>query len=360
MSRKEKEDMKNLFAERFKSARLLNGLSLQGVSNALNNKVTRQALHKYEKGEVIPDSEMLSLLAEVFNVRPDYFFRPMNVQLGEIEYRRLKSMSVREENKVIEQTRDYLSRYLELEELVGISREFENPLRTFQTVSTNQEVEEAAKQLRQKWNLGLGPLFNIPELLEDKHIKVVELDAAISLDGMQTWVNGDIPVIAYNKNIADKSDRVRFTLLHELAHLLLKFDPKLTVNQIEKLCHQFAGAVLLPKETFLEELGLHRNRLSITELGHIKRQYGISMQAIVYRANLLGIVNDHYKAQFFNMMKQMNWRIEEPISYDGMEKATRFDQLLYRAIAEELISISKGAALKNMKVADFRNQSLVM
>lgn len=352
--------MKNIFGERFKSARLLNGLSLQGVADALNNKVTRQALHKYEKGQVIPDSEMLALLADVFKVRPDYFFRPINVQLGEIEYRRLKGMSVREENMIIEQTRDYLSRYLELEELVGIAYAFENPLGAFQTVSTNEDVEEAARQLREKWNLGLGPLFNIPELFEDKHIKVVELDAPISLDGLQTWVNGNIPVIAYNKNIADKSDRVRFTLLHELAHLLLKFDPKLTEQQKEKLCHQFAGAVLLPKETFLEELGPHRNRLSITELGYIKRQYGISMQAIVYRANLLGIVNDHYKAQFFSMMKQMNWRVEEPISYDGMEKATRFDQLLYRAIAEELISISKGAALKNMKVADFRNRSLVM
>lgn len=352
--------MNELFADRFKSARLLNGFSLQGVADALGNKITRQALHKYEKGDVVPDSEMLSLLADVFNVRPDYFFRPTKVELGAIEYRKLKRMPVKEENKIIEQTREYLSRYLELEELVGVAHEFENPLSNFPVISTFAQTDEAAMELRNKWNLGLGPLFNIPELFEDKQIKVVELDAEISFDGLQTWVNGDIPVIAYNKNIASKSDRVRFTLLHELAHLLLRFDSTLSENQKEKLCHQFAGAVLLPERTFLEELGHHRNRLSITELGHIKRQYGISMQAIVYRANLLGVVNDNYKAQFFNMMKQMGWRMEEPVAYDGMEKATRFDQLLFRAIAEELISISKGAALKNMKLADFRNQSFVM
>jgi len=269
-------------------------------------------------------------------------------------------MPVKEEQKIIEQTREYLSRYLELEELLGIKYEFKDPLKDFPVICEFEQINEAALQLREAWNLGLGPIFNIPELLEDKHIKVVEIDADILFDGLQTKVNTNIPVIAYNKNIADKLDRVRFTLLHELGHLLLKFDPQLSENQRDKLCHQFAGAMLLPAQPLREEMGEHRNRLSVTELGHIKRQYGISMQALVYRANLLHIVNDNYKTQFFNMMKQMNWRIDEPIAYEGVEKATRFDQLLYRAIAEELISISKGAALKNMKLSDFRSQSLVM
>src|SRR5690606_1494286 len=81
---------RQLFGERFKSARLLNGFSLQGLADALGNKVTKQALHKYEKGEVVPDSEKLSLISDALNVRPDYFFRPMAVELGPIEYRKLK------------------------------------------------------------------------------------------------------------------------------------------------------------------------------------------------------------------------------------------------------------------------------
>ena len=352
--------MNQLFGERFKSARLLNGFSLQGLADALGNRMTKQALHKYEKGEVVPDSEKLSLISDALNVRPDYFFRPMAIELGPIEYRKLKRMPVKEEQKIIEQTREYLSRYLELEELLGVKYDFKDPLKDFPVIREFKQIDEAALKLRKAWNLGLGPIFNIPELLEDKHIKVVEIDADISFDGLQTKVNNNIPVIAYNKNIADKLDRVRFTLLHELGHLLLKFDPQLSENRREKLCHQFAGAVLLPEQTIREELGAHRNRLSVTELGHIKSQYGISMQALVYRANLLHIVNDNYKNQFFNMMKQMGWRTEEPNVYVGVEKATRFDQLLYRAIAEELISISKGAALKNMKLSDFRSQSLVM
>lgn len=50
-------EMKTVFAERFKSARLMNGFSLQDLADALDNKLSRQALHRYEKGEVIPDAE---------------------------------------------------------------------------------------------------------------------------------------------------------------------------------------------------------------------------------------------------------------------------------------------------------------
>src|SRR5690606_4889905 len=143
--------MNELFAIRFKSARLLNGFSLQDLANKLNNKVTRQALHRYEKGEVVPDSEMIGLLSEAMNIRPDYFFRDTQVELGAIEYRKLKRMPAKEEHKVIEQTREYLSRYLELEEILGLENKFVNPLADFETIVEYEQVNRAANLLRSKW-----------------------------------------------------------------------------------------------------------------------------------------------------------------------------------------------------------------
>lgn len=351
--------MNHIFADRFKSARLLNGLSLQDLANALENKVTRQALHRYEKGEVIPDSEMVNLLSEALKVRPDYFFRDTKVEIGVIEYRKINRLSAKEEAKVVEQTREYLSRYLELEEILGLSNKFINHLSEYKNVTTYEQVNEAANYLRKKWELGTDPIFNIVELLEDKHIKVVKIDADLAFDGLQTWVNGTIPVVAYNVRKLEKNDRIRFTLLHELGHLLLNFGD-ITEHQKETLCHQFAGAMLLPEETLKEELGSFRNRLFIPELGNIKKQYGISLQAIVMRAKVCGIINENYTKQFFFMIKQMNWKIDEPIQYEGVEESNRFDQLIYRALAEEQISMSKAASLKNQKLAEFRNETLLV
>lgn len=337
----------------------MNGLSLQEVADAMDNQLTRQALHRYEKGEVIPDAEKINLLSKIFKVTPDYFFRSTRVELSEVEYRKLDKMPQKEAAVIVEKTKEYLSRYLELEEILGLPNQFDNHLEDFPIVANYEQVNRAAARLREKWSLGKGAIFNIVELLEDKNIKVVKLDVNDDFDGLQTRVNRTIPVVAYNSNKINKPDRIRFTLLHELAHLLLKFGD-ITEKQKETLCHQFAGAMLLPEETIKAELGEHRNKLSVNELGNIKKQYGISMQAVVMRAKDCGIINDHYTKQFFFMFKQMNWRIDEPIEYQGVEESNRFEQLLFRALIEEQISMSKAAALTNQTLAEFRKKHQMM
>jgi Zn-dependent peptidase ImmA (M78 family)/DNA-binding XRE family transcriptional regulator len=348
--------MHQLFAEKFKAARILSGLSLQQLADQLNNKVTRQALHKYEKGLVVPDSEMIALLATILSVRPDFFFRSTNLELGPIEFRKLTNLPAREEYKLVAQVRDMLSRYLELEEILSIQTSFVNPIKDCE-INSIDDINAAASKIREKWKLGSDPVFNTIELLEDNHIKVIEVESKEAFDGMQTWVNEDIPVIAINVTKERSNDRKRFTVLHELAHLLL---PLQGVNQKlkEKYCHQFAAAMLLPKDAAIMELGKGRKKLMIQELGAMKKQYGISIQAIVARARDLNIITESYYKQFFFYINQMGWKTQEPYTYDGVEKSNRFEQLLFRALAEELISISKAAALYNKSVAEFKEDSL--
>jgi len=348
-------ELKAVFAERFRSARLMNGFSLQDLANALDNKLSRQAMHRYEKGEVIPDAEKINMLSKALKVSSDYFFRTTKVELSDVEYRKLSKMPQKDAAVINEKTKEYLSRYLELEDILGLQNEFEHPLKDFPQVTSYEQVNKAAEILREKWSLGKSPIFNIVELLEDKNIKVVKLDVADDFDGLQTFVNGNIPVIAYNIRKANNPDRIRFTLLHELAHLLLKFG-NITEKEKETLCHQFSGAMLLPEETIITELGAHRNKLSTLELGNIKKQYGISMQAIVMRAKACGIINNHYTKQFFFFMKQMNWKVDEPVEYQGAEESNRFEQLLFRALIEDQISMSKAASLSNQSLAEFKKE----
>lgn len=214
-------ELKKIFSERFKSARLMKGFSLQDLADAIDNQLSRQALHRYEKGEVLPDSEKINLLSKALEVSPDYFFRSTKVELDEIEYRKLSRMSKKDASIIKEKTKDYLARYLELEEILGLGVEFDNPLKNFESITSYKQVNEAANQLRENWSLGTGAIFNVVELLEDKNIKVVKLDVDEDFDGLQTFVNDTIPVVAYNIKKTKKPDRIRLTLLHELAHLLL-------------------------------------------------------------------------------------------------------------------------------------------
>ncbi|MFM6952819.1 MAG: helix-turn-helix domain-containing protein [Bacteroidota bacterium] len=347
--------MKKLFAQRFKSARLMKGYSLQDLANALGNEWTRQSLYRYERGEVMPDSQKIQRLAQVMGVDSEYFFRELPIELGEIEFRKLGRMPQKEAIVIREVTKEKLSRYLELEEILGLSHDFDDCLKDFEVVVNYNQVSRAAALLRERWSLGDGPIYNIVELLEDKNIKVLDLWMNDGFDGLQTRVNGSIPVIAYNLNKLSKPERVRFTLLHELAHLLLKFG-EVTEKQKEVLCHQFAGSLLLPENVLKMEIGERRNKLSVNELGEIKKQYGISMQAIVMRARDCGIISQSYAKQFFFLMRQMNWRADEPVEYLGSEQAHRFKQLLFRALVEEQISISRAASLNNQTLAEFRKE----
>jgi len=339
----------------------MNGFSLQDLSDILNNKVTRQALHKYEKGEVLPDSEMMELLCEALNVRPGYFSRETIVELGEVKFRKLVKYSSKEQNSVIEHTREILSRYLELEEIMGIKEVFQHPLPNSK-VSNLEEVENFAIELRKEWELGTDPIFNVSELLEEKNVKIIEFEAGDAFDGLQTWVNDkEIPVIVLNKaKLESKKDRKRFTIFHELGHLLLPVDPNIDEKTEEQFCHRFASAMLLPKGAVIKELGERRNKISIQELGFLKEQYGISIQAIIYRLSDLEIISNNYKSYYYRYINQMGWKVDEPYKYEGKEESNRFDQLIFRALSEDIISMSKAASLKNMKLAEFRSKTLLV
>ena len=347
--------MNKLFSERFKSARILNGFSLQDLADNLDNKISRQALHKYEKGEVIPDSDMISRLSKVLQVQPDFFFRDIKIELGDLEFRKLKKLPVKEQNKVVESTKDILSRYLELEEIIGIETKFENPLKNFPIISSFEDIEKAALKVRESWNLGLDPIYNSIELLEDNHIKVVSVYSEDSFDGMQTWLNQTIPVIVINRSNLKSADRVRFTVLHELGHLLLPLG-NLPDKIKEKYCNQFAAAMLIPKVTIQKELGISRKKLFIQELGELKKQYGISIQALMYRCKDLNIISESLLNQLVFIIAHNQWKIIEPVQYTGLEESNRFSQLLFRALAEELISMNKAAVLNNQSLVDFRKQ----
>ena len=246
---------------------------------------------------------------------------------------------------------DHLERYLELENLLGEEPQLKISLKQY-TVKTWEDIELAAEDFRKKMGSGDDPLLNLVERLEEEGIKVVEIHAGPDFSGFATVMNGSIPVIVLNNHPDIPLDRKRFTLAHELSHLLL--DPE-GLDE-EKCCNHFAGALLIPQARMREEMMERRHNIHVKELLLLKQQYGMSMQAILYRAKDLGIITDYVFTQQMRFFSQMGMRKQEPGSFVGEERSHRFMQLLLRGIAEEVISTSKAAALCNMKLADFMDE----
>lgn len=242
--------MKILFGQRIKSARIMAGLSLRELSNLLEGLVSHNAISKYERGEMLPDSKILIALAKVLNVKTDYFLRSSKVEITNIEFRKKAGLTVRNCSSIKEIVKDCMERYLEIESFYFLSILF-NPLVAM--VNSVEEVEDAVDKLLIKWNLGTNALPNVLEMLEDNDIKVVEIEVNEKFDGLSGWANQVIPFIVVNKN--HSVERKRFTALHELGHLLLNINSDLNQKEKEVLCHRFAGAMLLPQKTIFQELG---------------------------------------------------------------------------------------------------------
>lgn len=340
------------FSERLKSARLMRGLSLEGLADKLEPKVSRQALHKYEQGTARPGSDVLTALCKVLDIPPDFFARQSVVKLDNLSFRKKASLGAKEETRVRETARDYLERYLELEQLVGkLSYLTDNPLKALDIKSLD-DVEKAAGALRLAWNLGDDPLYNVLELLEDHQVKVIPVTADEKFSGFSTWVD-TVPVIVINQNDQIPLDRLRFTALHELGHLLLDLNGH-SEKEKEFYCHAFAGAMLIPVKRLIDELGYRRYSIHIKELGVVKQQYGISIAALLRRAKETGVLTPNgYRIMLIQLSKQ-GYRTTEPFAYQGQEKAQRFTQLLIQAFTQEVITTSKAAALNNQSLGEFR------
>jgi len=351
----------NLLSERLKSARIMQGLSLQELADKMDGFVSKQILSKYELGEAKPGSAVLIALSKALAVRPDYFLRETKVELSGLEFRKLTRYPVKEKTKAIGQAQEMLERYFELEEFLGIDSNFKNPIPDFRPIQNEKDIEEAAEMVRAMWGLGLkGPLGSVVEMLEDHEIKVVEIDVEEGFDGSQGFVNNDkrLPVVVLNKVKEIPKDRTRFSALHELGHLVLNIPAETPLEIKEKWCHYFAGAMLMPRQAAEMEFGLKRSKILFKELGAVKQQYGISMQALMMRLLSLGIVTKSYVSSFYFMMNQLGYRKVEPYLYEGKENSGRFMQLLFRAVAEEIISIGKAASLNNQSIAEFQRDHL--
>lgn len=349
-------DEKNIngtFAVRLKQARTMKGLSLRELAEATGEAVSYNAISRYENGVMMPESGNLAALARALDQPTDFFFRPIGRVVQKLAFRKLARLKGKAEESVRAQIQAAAERLLELEDLVGDAKPFSNPLSS-DPVTTEDQARKEARKLRDEWKLGLEAIPTMVALLEDKGVKVAEIEAAEDFSGVSGWL-GSVPFIVLQKN--SPVARKRFTAAHELAHLLLdaRIPENIEGKMREDLIDSFAGSFLIPAEVAVTQLGASRTGLSVKELENLKARYGVSIMALVRQARDAGIISQKYYGWFQIKNKTATWRKtgepgDDRVRYD--EECHRLEQLLWRALEEETISHSKAASLLGVKVSE--------
>lgn len=330
----------------------MKGLSMEELGSLLAPAVTRQAINKYEKGQTLPDSRMLLAFGSALGVKPDYFFRPFTVEVDRVMFRKDAKFPEKKAVAIRERVREELERYLEVEQLCGTQSGFTLPS---VNISSAEDVTGYANKVRSILNLGIDGISNVTEVLEDNGIKVIEISEDKSFEGLSGYANNNIPVIVVNANIT--SERKRFALLHELGHLLMKFKGDMKAKEIENFCNIFAGELLLPSSVLLSRIGIKRHDISLAELSDIQKQYGISVDSIMEAMRRLDVITDRRYDGYLKKKRSFpNFKAVVEQSMAIPETTGRFVRMVYRALADEIISFSKAASLLNTSVESVKRQ----
>ena len=339
-----------MIGSRLKLAREAAGLSLRELEGRINGLVSAQAIGKYERDEMMPSSTVLIALSKALSVSPDYLLSKREISLSEVDFRRHTAAGEKEQRAVEAIVLDYAERYLQLEELLPDAARSWGPPKAHEfKISAPEDAEAAAEKLRSLWELGIGPINSMMELLEDKGIKVVSIPLPELVSGSKAFAkqrHEDAAALIV-VNSRHNGERQRFTMAHELGHLVLNFQQPMSEKAQEKAADRFAGAFLITKELLRKLMGGSRRAIQMQELLYLKRFFKVSVAALVVRCGQLGILANAAYAKLWSMLKANGMADFGSAEPDPLppEVPTRMKRLCLRGIAEGALSESKAMAL---------------
>ena len=338
-----------MFSERLHQARRTSGLSLRKLAEQVS--VSAILLSKYERGESMPSSGVLLELSDALGVRAEYFFRTAKIDLERVERcsKHRWKLPKLAETRVLADVRDQLERWHELDELLPApwSVQFSLPHDLPDSIASLDEIEMVAVLLREHWKLGLNPIPDLMDTLTARGIKVcgTRFDDP-RFEGMSARAGGHHILVVGRMW---PGDRQRFTLAHELGHLVL--DDRLAEGlDKEKAADRFAGAFLVPAEKVVESLGARRRSLDVYELYLLKQEFGLSICAWTYRALDNRVIAKATHSSLRRMLVSKGWDKVEPGDPYPPEMPRLFERTVYRALGEHWISASRAAELLSSSV----------
>ena len=327
---------------RLKQLRFARGLSLEDLAVEMGGIVTKQALSKYELGLAKPFPVVLNRLAGTLGVKAAYLWSEPTIVCKFIAYRKGSGLRKAEEERVESVVSQMLEDRVSLQRLIQGTGEIDLPIKGYKTKGLD-EAEGFAKELREKWSLGLGPIQDVTSALEDHFVHVFEVDASPRFDGISAVAYDSEKTMAAAAVVSRKSlpgGRQRLNLAHELGHLVLHVPENIDE---EKTAFRFAGAFLAPDESLFRDLGRKRSLVQPAELFMLKQKYGMRIQSLVYRLHDLGIISEQHYKHWRMTMNRAGWKKDEPFQLKP-EKSEWLRKTVLRALSEGLVT--KGEAMK--------------
>ncbi|WUJ72302.1 XRE family transcriptional regulator [Kribbella soli] len=314
----------NFLGEAITVTRRARGLTQEELAEMAG--VTQAALSRYETAMREPDNEVLERIAGALGVTSrflEHAGRARGAMAVDAHMRRRQTAKPTVWKKLEAQLNVYRMHASMLFEEIAIHAEQRVP--TFDPVAT--DPADAARLVRMQWGMPIGPVRGLMQWLEAAGCLIIEADFGTArIDGLSQWVDGH-PIMFVN-SIAP-TDRKRLTLAHELGHLVLHSEE--IVEDVEDQANSFAAEFLMPIEVIRPQL---RN-LQVNLLFDLKREWGVSMAAIVERAYNAGLIKANQRTSIYKLFSARGWRTSEPVSQELAPEKPSLQYDIFSALSDK-------------------------
>ncbi len=284
--------------------------------------ITQGTLSKIEQGLRAVSDEQLMNLAGALDCPVNFFTQPERLYGGPISanpmYRKKASVGMRVLDKLVAEINVRIIHIRKLLQFIDFEPEYQLP--HYDPDDYEESIEEIANNVRRAWYIPRGPIKNLVDVMERAGIVIIDCDMEdTGLSGVSYNIHGLPPLVFINKN--QPMDRYRFTLAHELGHLVMHKSPSPTM---ESEADRFASEFLLPTQDIKQDL----KDITLEKAAYLKPYWRASMAALFYKAKQIGAITPGQSDWIWRQMSARNYRKNEPIRLDvNDEKPTLLSEI---------------------------------
>lgn len=303
-------------------ARESRGFSQSVLAEKLNSY--KANVSRLEHGDTAVDDEVLIALSEATNYPPHFFLQKGEILPVNLSYRKRKNVPAKLITP-IEAQMNIIRRHVHT--ITGAMEQARPELPLYKVDETNTP-EKIATLVRKKWNMPAGAVENLSKILEERGIIISSFDFGTDrVDSRSMLTDDNYPIIFLNKNLL--GDRQRFSLAFELGHLIMHtFCIVPHETDINHEANLFAAEFLMPAKDILKDF---KEGITLSLLGELKRKWKVSMIALLYRADDLGLLTANQKRYLVQQFNDQKIRRREPQQLDVPKENP---QLMRRLLAD--------------------------
>jgi Zn-dependent peptidase ImmA (M78 family)/transcriptional regulator with XRE-family HTH domain len=287
-------------------ARMSRGLTQTELASKV--ETTQGRVSKIEHGFFVPSDDLVNRLSVALAYPQAFFF-----QAGYINT--LPSWFHRKRKQLAQTTLDRIHAEIAIrirniaKLLMSVEVRSVHPVPHFDIDAFDGCVEHVARAVRQHWALPRGPIEDLIDVLERAGVLVVPCDfGATEIDAVGMRLHGMPPLVFINNSAP--VDRVRFTIAHELGHLVMHASG--ADGDVEKEADRFAAEFLMPEYDIKPQL----TNVTLALLSVLKRVWRVSMAALLMRAKTLRTITEKRATALWKQMSALGFKKREPAELD--------------------------------------------